>query len=109
MLKLILFSVMKSTLLPLFTFILMFFTVSASAQTSPCPAGCDTDPLCVLEDNCFRFEYFGAVDQGNGTTQLKFRIINSSRYPFVHIMFELPGQNLPAVAPKTSYKSRYTY
>ncbi len=109
MLKIILYKAMKSTLLPIFTFILMLFTVSASAQTSPCPAGCDTDPLCVLEDNCFRFEYFGAVDQGNGTTQLKFRVINAARYPFEHVMFELPGQNLPAVSPIASYISRYTY
>src|SRR5689334_23210242 len=98
MLKLILFPVMKTSLLPLFTFIMMLFTVSASAQSTPCPAGCDTDPLCVQEDNCFRFEYFGAVDQGNGTTQLKFRIINAARYPFESAMFELPGKNMPAAA-----------
>src|SRR5688572_4597414 len=88
-----------------------FFGSNANAQTLgiPCPDGCNTDPLCVIEENCFRFEYYGAVNQGNGTTQLKFRVFNASRYAFEHIMFELPGQNLPAVSPKTSYISRYHY
>src|SRR5688572_12495014 len=101
---------MKQTLLPIFAFFFFMFSFGASAQSGiPCPAGCDTDPLCVEEDNCFRFEYFGAVDQGNGTTQLKFKVINASRFSFNHVMFELPGQNLPAISPKTSYMSRYTY
>jgi hypothetical protein len=101
---------MKKTLLPIFAFFFFLFSFAASAQSGiPCPAGCDTDPLCVQEDMCFRFEYFGAVDQGNGTTQLKFKVINASRYSFNHVMFELPGQNLPAVSPKASYMSRYTY
>ena len=107
--KIILFPAMKTTLLPLLALLFTIFSFTASAQTSPCPAGCDTDPLCVMEDNCFRFEYFGAVDQGNGTTQLKFKIFNASRFPFEHVMFELPGQNLPAVSPTASYISRYHY
>jgi len=98
------------SLLPLFTLLFALFSFTASAQSGiPCPAGCDKDPLCVMEDNCFRFEYFGAVDQGNGTTQLKFKVINAARFPFEHIMFELPGQNLPAVAPTASYISKYHY
>ena len=101
---------MKKTLLPIFAFLFTLLSFAASAQSGiPCPAGCDTDPLCVQEDMCFRFEYFGAVDQGNGTTQLKFKVINASRYSFNHVMFELPGQNLPAVSPKASYINRYTY
>lgn len=102
---------MKQTLLPIFTFLFALLSFAASSQTvsSPCPAGCDTDPLCVQEDMCFRFEYFGAVDQGNGTTQLKFKVINASRFSFNHVMFELPGQNLSAISPIASYKSRYSY
>ena len=102
---------MKATLLPILFFIFSFLSFNATAQTSgiPCPAGCDTDPLCVQEDNCFRFEYFGAVDQGNGTTQLKFKVTNASRYPFSEIMFELPGQNQAAVSPQSSYISRFHY
>jgi hypothetical protein len=100
---------MKRNLLPLFAILMLLFSFNASAAGTPCPAGCDTDPLCVQEDMCFRFEYFGAVDQGNGTTQLKFKVFNASRYSFEHIMFELPGQNLPAVSPKTSFINRYTY
>ncbi|KAA9332695.1 T9SS type A sorting domain-containing protein [Adhaeribacter soli] len=101
---------MKRKLLPILALLFCLFTSPAFAQSgTPCPAGCDTDPLCVMEDNCFRFEYYGAVDQGNGTTQIKFKIFNSSRYPFMHVMFELPGQNLPAVSPKLTYISRYKY
>ncbi|KAA9338814.1 T9SS type A sorting domain-containing protein [Adhaeribacter soli] len=101
---------MTRKLLPIFVLLFCLFTTPAFSQSNiPCPAGCDADPLCVIEDNCFRFEYFGAVDQGNGTTQLKFKITNASRYPFMHAMFELPGQKLPALSPKASYISRYKY
>jgi hypothetical protein len=92
-------------ILPLFFFLFSF----AAFAGDPCPAGCDTDPLCVQEDMCFRFEYFGAKDQGNGTTQLKFRIFNASRFSFNNVTFELPGVNQPAVSPAASYISRFRY
>ena len=101
---------MKKTLLPLFTLLLTLFSFAASAQSgTPCPAGCDKEPLCIMESEGFRFEYFGATDQGNGTTQLKFRVINSSPYPFTSVMFDLPGSNLPAISPQASYIARYHY
>lgn len=62
-----------------------------------------------MEELCFRYEYFGAVDQGDGTTQLKFRVTNAARFPFEHIMFELPGKNMPAASPTASYISKYAY
>ncbi|MFC5271829.1 T9SS type A sorting domain-containing protein [Adhaeribacter terreus] len=100
---------MKTTLLSLAFFLLSIFSFTASAQTSnPC-TGCDYEPLCVIEDEGFRFEYFGAINQGNGTTQLKFKVFNASRYPFTSIMFDLPGTNIPAISPKTSYVSRFWY
>jgi hypothetical protein len=109
-LKLILFIVMKTNLLPLLTLLLALFSFSASAQSgTPCPAGCDAEPLCIQESEGFMFEYFGAVDQGNGTTQLKFRVTNSSPYPFTSVMFDLPGSNLPAISPVASYIGRYHY
>jgi hypothetical protein len=102
---------MKTNLLSLLFVLFSFLGFSAKAQTLgiPCPEGCTMDPLCVIEENCFRFEYYGAIDQGNGTTQLKFKIYNASRFPFEHVMFELPGQNLPAVSPKAAYSSRFSY
>src|SRR5690606_7951372 len=102
---------MKSNLLSLLIIFFSFLSFNAKAQSLgiPCPEGCTADPLCVIEENCFRFEYYGAVNQGNGTTQLKFRIFNASRFPFEHVMFELPGQNLPAVSPQSSYISRFHY
>jgi hypothetical protein len=100
---------MKKSLLPIFIFILSCLSFTVSAQTAnPC-TGCDYEPLCVIEDEGFRFEYFGAIDQGNGTTQLKFKVFNASRYPFTSIMFDLPGSNIPAVSPQTSYVSRFWY
>lgn len=103
---------MKKTLLPLFSLILGLFSFAAMAQSQsgiPCPAGCDKEALCIQESEGFRFEYFGAVDQGDGTTQLKFKVFNSSPYPLVSIMFDLPGSNLPAVSPQASYIAYYHY
>src|SRR6478735_2508883 len=102
---------MKTNLLPLLTLLFGLFSFGAAAQVSsnPCPAGCDKEPLCIQESEGFRFEYFGAVDQGNGTTQLKFKVVNSSPQPFISVMFDLPGSNLPAISPQASYISRYHY
>src|SRR5690606_35574391 len=90
-------------------FVLSCLSFTASAQTSDPCMGCDYDPLCVVEDEGFRFVYYGAVNQGNGTTQLQFRVFNASRYPFTNLMFDLPGSNLPAISPNTSYVSRFWY
>ena len=101
---------MKTNLLPLLTLLFTFFSFTASAQIgNPCPAGCDKEPLCIMESEGFLFEYFGAVDQGNGRTQLKFRVTNSSPQPFTSVMFDLPGSNLPAISPTASYIGRYHY
>lgn len=101
---------MKTTLLPFLTLLLGLISFTTFAESgTPCPAGCDKEPLCIQESEGFRFEYFGAVDQGNGTTQLKFKVFNSSPQPFTSIMFDLPGSNLPAISPQASYISRYHY
>lgn len=102
---------MKTNLLSLLILLFSFLGLNAKAQILgiPCPEGCNMDPLCVIEENCFRFEYYGAMDQGNGTTQLKFKVYNASRYSFEYVMFELPGKNQPAFSPQSSYISRFHY
>ena len=47
--------------------------------------------------------------QTNGNTLLRFSITNQSRFPFEYVSFELPGINVPAVAPVASFISRYHY
>ncbi len=101
---------MKTNLLPILTLIFALFSFSTFAQSGiPCPAGCDKEALCIQESEGFMYEYFGAVDLGNGTTQLKFRVTNSSPNSFTSVMFDLPGSNLPAVSPQASYIGRYHY
>jgi hypothetical protein len=100
---------MKTTLTSFIAAICLLFSFNASAQYDPCPAGCDADPVCALEDMCFRFEYFGATDQGNGVTTIKFKVINASRFSFRDVAFELPGSNMPAYSPTATYISKYKY
>ena len=76
------------------------------------PPGCQQEPICTLFDDCFRFDYFGATDMGNGKSVLKFKITNYSEWTFKNAAFELPGDGVntnPASRPTTKFRNRFNH
>src|SRR5687768_11589297 len=103
-----------------FIICLINFPINSYAQTldnSPLaicnvPPLCQQEPICTLSDDCFKFDYYGATDLGNGTSALKFRITNYSESTFKQAAFELPGNGTatnPAVRPNNRFANRYNH
>lgn len=100
--------------------LLLFVSAAAFGQSfdntplSICntPPGCQQEPLCTQFDDCFRFDYYGATDMGNGKSVLKFRITNYSEWTFKNAAFELPGNGTatnPASRPTNKFRNRFNH
>src|SRR5688572_21858913 len=76
------------------------------------PPGCQEEPICIYNDDCFRFEFFTPKDLGNGTSAIKIKIVNFSESTFKQATFELPGQGastLPAIKPNNKFRNRFNH
>src|SRR5688572_10249942 len=76
------------------------------------PPGCQEEPICIYNDDCFRFEFFTPKDLGNGTSAIKIKIVNFSESTFKQATFELPGQGAStpaAVSPNNKFRNRFNH
>ncbi len=100
------------------TFLLSFatFTFTGTAQTldntalriCDAPPFCQEEPICSYTDDCFRFDFYRPKDLGNGTSVLKYKIVNFSESTFQQATFELPGSSA-AISPTTTFRNRYNH
>ena len=100
---------MKLKLLLILALLAPYFASKSLAQDDgPCLT-CRNAPVCSIGNSEFLFEYWGVTEQNNGTTQIKFSLINYTSNPLEYAAFELPDVNLPAVSPVATFISKYHY
>src|SRR5688572_16501581 len=100
---------MKQKLLLILALLAPYFASKSLAQDDGICPTCRTKPVCSTGNSEFLFEYFGTAEQTNGTTQIKFGLVNYTASPLEYVAFELPDVNLPAVSPVASFISKYHY